>query len=248
MRNIRIGRVDYLNTLPLFYRLDDFTVVKGHPADLVKKIREGEIDAGIISSAEYFFNPDDYFVLPRISVSSRGSVCSVLLLSEVPAEEIKKVRITPRSLTSRYLLLYFFDRMGIPRPEEVPSGEDAILAIGDDALENKDNYPYSYDLGEQWYRLTGLPFVFALFLVRKGVPQRLITELYEGILYSKESFFRDMEEGRIFPDDTFVRDYLTECIDYELGKDHLDSLEIFFGFMERETGKPAPDSISLFRP
>ncbi len=248
MGMIRVGKVAYLNTLPLFYSLEGFEIVEGHPPDLVKKLRGGDIDAGIVSSVEYFFNPEDYYVLPGVSISSRGKVCSVLLLSHKPIHEVLRVRITPRSLTSRYLVLYILKEIYGITPEEVPYGEDALLSIGDEALRLKHEFPHVYDLGEEWFKHTGLPFVFALFLVRREVPENQVLRLIERLRVSIEDFFRDLESGRLHipGDKEFLRDYFTSCIDYSLGEDHMRSLEIFFRFVEKETGRPAPKTISLF--
>ena len=243
---LRVGKVSYSNTLPLFYSLKGFDLIEGHPSELAKKLREGEIDAGIVSSAEYFFNPEGYLVLPEISISSRGKVCSVLLLSKKPIEDVTSVRITPSSLTSRYLLSYLLKEVYGTNPQEVTQREDALLSIGDEALKLKENYDYTYDLGEEWFKHTGLPFVFALFLVRKDAPSGRVKELYKGIKTSLKTFFSELESGRLDLGEDFLKHYLSECIDYGLGEEHIRSLMEFFRFMERETGKPAPETISLF--
>ncbi|WP_457599946.1 menaquinone biosynthesis protein [Hydrogenivirga sp.] len=243
---LKVGKVSYLNTMPLFYSLKGFDLVEGHPAELVKKLRQGEIDAGIVSSAEYFLNPEDYLILPDVSISSRGKVCSVLLLSDRPVKEIKRVRITPSSLTSRYLLGYVLKKIYGVSPEEVSDGEEAQLVIGDEALKLREDYPFVYDLGEEWFRKTGLPFVFALFLVRKDAPKGRVYELYKGIKTSLREFFERLDRNEIDLPGEFFREYFSSCIDYGFGDDHLKSLERFFAFMKEETGKPAPESISLF--
>ena len=244
---LRIGRVNYLNTEPLFYRLSGFEIVEGSPAELVKELREGRIDGGIVSSAELFLNPELYRALPGVSISSREKVCSVLLLSKRPVEEVRKIRITPSSLTSRYLLFYLLKEVYSLEVEEVVEGEDAFLSIGDEALRERDKFPYSYDLGEMWYREKGLPFVFALFLLRKDVDLDRARDLLEGLKGSLRAFFDDLEKGLCVSSD-FEREYFLECIDYGLGTDHLRSLSIFFSFLERETGKPASDISDLFLP
>jgi len=244
---LKVGKVNYLNTLPLFYELEGFEIVEGSPAELVKEMREGRIDAGIVSSAELFFNPDLYRILPGLSISSREKVCSVLLLSHKRIEEVERIRITPSSLTSRYLILYFLKEVYGKDVEEVVEGEDALLSIGDDALREKESYPYSYDLGELWYRERGLPFVFALFLIRKEVSRPLGEDLYKGIKASLNRFYRNLREGKVRLS-AFEREYFMKCIDYGLGEDHLRSLDLFFSFLERETGKPAPSISDLFLP
>ena len=246
---MRIGKVSYSNTLPLFYSLKGFDIVEGHPADLVKKLREGCIDAGIVSSVEVFFNPENYLILPDISISSKGKVCSVLLLSRKPIEDIKSVRITPSSLTSRYLLEFIMKEVYEKVLPEVPEGEeDAVLVIGDSALKLREEYEFSYDLGGEWFNYTGLPFVFALFLVRREVPQEEARRIYTAVRASVKDFFADLGKGKVKLSDAFLNRYLFECIDYSLGEEHLRSLELFFSFMERETGRPAPDISALFLP
>ncbi len=245
---VKVGKVGYLNTLPLFYSLKGFKVVEGHPSELVKMLRSGDIEAGIVSSAELFFNPNSYWVLPDISISSKGKVCSVLLLSKKPVGEIESLQITPNSLTSRYLLLYLLKEVYKVLPREVSHGGDARLVIGDEAIDLRKSYPFSYDLGEEWFKHTELPFVFALFLVRKEVPEGYIKKLYKGLKTSLRTFFEDLEKGRVdfLEEEKFLKEYFSSCIDYSLTEEHLESLKMFFSFMERETGRPAPEVISLF--
>jgi len=245
---LRIGKVSYINTLPLFYRLRGFPLIEGHPAELVKALRASDIDAGIVSSVEFFFNPTDYWILPDVSISSRGRVRSVLLLSSKPVHRIRKVRITSGSLTSRYLLLYILKKLYGVEVEEVAGGEDAFLTIGDQALFIGESYPHVLDLGEEWHRATGLPFVFALFLIRKDAPAERVSALHTRIVSSVELFMKDLREGRISLPSGIDPSYFTQCIDYTLKEEHLRSLRRFFAFMEEETGKPAPEVISLFRP
>ncbi len=245
---LKVGKVSYLNTLPLFYSLEGFEIIEGHPSELVKALRKGIIDAGIVSSAEYFFNPESYFILPDISISSKGKVCSVLLLSKKPMQKVQRIKITPSSLTSRYLLFYLLKEVYDHEVEEVVEGEDAFLAIGDEALQLRENFPFIYDLGEEWFRTQRLPFVFALFLVRKDAPKERVYKLYEGIKSSLMKFFKDFKTGKVnLPANRgFLKEYFSKCIDYGLGEEHLESLKKFFSFMEKETGKPAPKIISLF--
>ncbi len=245
---LRVGKVSYINTLPLFYRLRGFSVVEGHPAELVKALRASDIDAGIVSSVEFFLNPADYWILPDVSISSRGEVKSVLLLSTKPVNRIKRIRITSRSLTSRYLLLYILKELYGVEAEEVTGNEDAFLTIGDQALSLRESYPHVLDLGEEWHRATGLPFVFALFLVRKDAPAERVSSLHREVVNSVGAFMRDLREGRVSLPPGVDPSYFTRCIDYTLGEEHLRSLRRFFAFMERETSKPAPEVISLFRP
>jgi len=230
---MKVGKVSFSNTTPLFYSLEGFEIVEGVPSELVLKLRKGEIGAGIVSSVEYFFNPDLYYILPDISISSRGRVCSVKLFSRKPITEVSGIRITKASITSRYLLYYIFERKyNLPVPPERENGE-AMLLIGDEAMEVQD-YPFVYDLGKEWYDLHGLPFVFALFLVRRDVDPKEARILYTKVKESLRKFYTcGLErEERIY--------YFKECIDYSLGEEHLKALDLFFGYLEEKMGKEKP--------
>ncbi len=243
---LRVGKVSYANTMPLFYRWKGFELVEGHPSHLVKLLRKGNIGAGIVSSVEYFFNPDIYWVLPGVSISSRGKVCSVLLLSQKPLREIRRIKITSASLTSKFLLRYLLKEVHCVPFKEVEQKEDAFLSIGDEAMRIRNAYPFVYDLGEEWFRSTSLPFVYALFLVRKEVAKEHVQKLHRQIRSCLSSFFKDLKVKRVPLPNDLDQEYFTSCIDYSLTDEHISSLKLFFSFVERETGKPAPETISLF--
>ncbi|HIQ49305.1 MAG TPA: hypothetical protein EYH58_06730 [Aquifex aeolicus] len=235
----KVGKVSYVNTIPLFHKLKSFPIIEGVPSKLVKLLRDGEIQAGIVSSVEYFFFPEKYLILPNISISSKGSVCSVKLFSHKPIEEIKNVNITSASLTSRYLLYYIFEeKFGFLPEEKKLSDAEAILLIGDEAMENERYpyvYPYVYDLGEEWYKFHKLPFVFALFLVRRDADKDFSKRLYKEIIESLNSFFKEAINN--FKEYRF---YFTNCIDYSLKEEHLRSLDIFFEYLSKKFRKGKP--------
>jgi len=170
---LRVGKVYYLNTLPLFEFLDcEFVeIVEGSPSELVDLLRKGEIDGGIVSSVEYFLNGEDYCILPDISISSKKKIGSVIIFSEKPLWEVSKFFITPESLTSRIFSLYLLEYIYGVKVEEIESRDEAeaVLLIGDEAISEiqRSTYPFVYDLAEEWYKIFKLPFIFALFLFRK---------------------------------------------------------------------------------
>jgi len=229
----KVGKVSYLNTLPLFYSLEGFEIVEGVPSELVQKLRNGEIQAGIVSSVEYLFNPQDYLILSGISISSKGSVCSVKLFSKEPMENIREVSITKASLTSRYLLSYLFEKKYGFLPEENPDAH-AKLLIGDEAMD-VEGYDFVYDLGEEWFKIHRLPFVFALFLVRRdtniGEAKRLRKEIKKGI----KKFF-DEGLGNVKNKEYYFRN----CLDYSLGREHIRSLRIFYEYLAQKFKQNTP--------
>ncbi|MGD0281322.1 MAG: menaquinone biosynthesis protein, partial [Dissulfurispiraceae bacterium] len=188
-----IGRIPYANLFPIFYILEHevdcslYTFVEGVPSLLNRMLREGEVDISPSSSLEYLRNPDRYRIISNHSISSRGPVGSILFFTTKPLEELDGAAVlaSSQSETSVALLKIVLGKFyglsakvdAVPNPEQ--AGE-AFLLIGDDALRQQaihllspiTRYPYVYDLGEIWYRQTGLPFVFALWIVRNDIPEK----------------------------------------------------------------------------
>jgi chorismate dehydratase len=183
----RLGRTDYINTKPVFYGFDKsavneaFVTIRGEPSHLNHLLAEGELDISLVSSAAYASNSEKYLILPDLSISSFGPVGSVLLLSKVPFEKLdrKLIVLTESSASSiqliKFLLTALFSvtptyRKGKITLHDIPKNDcHGILSIGDEALRLRQRsiFPHVLDLGQAWYQLTGLPFVFALWAVRK---------------------------------------------------------------------------------
>lgn len=183
----RLGRTDYINTKPVFYGFDKsavneaFATIRGEPSYLNHLLAEGKLDISLISSAAYAFDSEKYLILPDLSISSFGPVESVLLLSKVPFEKLggKLIVLTESSASSvqliKFLLTALFNVDPMYRKGKITlddmSKNDCygILSIGDDALRlrRRSIFPHVLDLGQAWYQITGLPFVFALWAVRK---------------------------------------------------------------------------------
>ncbi|AEG59827.1 menaquinone biosynthetic enzyme MqnA/MqnD family protein [Desulforamulus ruminis] len=190
MANIRLGQVNYLNTLPVYHALEDgivpFTgqLVKGPPTMLNRMFLEGDLDVTCISSVEYARNVEQCLILPNLSVSADGPVQSIFLFSHVPVTELegKKVNLTSSSSTSVALLKVLFDhyyhvtanyQTVPPDLEEMMASADGALLIGDDAMRAhlkvcREKLPYHItDLGEAWKQFTGEKMVFALWVINK---------------------------------------------------------------------------------
>lgn len=191
-RTLRVGQIPYANLLPIFhaltthFSLDGVRFVRGTPSELNGKLRAGRLDISPSSSIEYAKHPDRYLLCPGISVSSRSKVMSVLLLSGEPPGKISDdpIAVSAASDTSVVLLeILLKESLGkrnrLVRThasvKEALRRHPACLAIGDDALRASmdGTARYSTDLGGWWRRETGLPFVFALWIVSRGsIPGR----------------------------------------------------------------------------
>ncbi|MHC1741960.1 MAG: menaquinone biosynthetic enzyme MqnA/MqnD family protein [Syntrophobacteraceae bacterium] len=198
---LKLGKIGFLNVLPIYHPLETgivshpFEIVSGHPARLNGLMARGELDLSVVSSVEVARNPERYFVIPELSIGCLGAVQSVLLLSRKPIELLDGQRIlaTTQSHTSVALLKILF-QVRMRRSVSLTSGNcteavagdnppEAFLAIGDEALRLREDprYPFQMDLGEAWHRWTGLPFVFALWVVQRRTVERAHGDLAGAI-------------------------------------------------------------------
>jgi chorismate dehydratase len=227
---LRLGKVSYKNTLPLFYgwKLPFVEIVEGTPSELANGISVGMLDGGILSSLYYIQSGARFSLLPDISISSFGKVRSVLILSEKPLEEIRTLKISPESLSSNFITYAVLKKyLKIPVRFVKGGKTDAELVIGDRALERlKVNpTPFVYDVGELWFKNTGLPAVFAVFIVPTRwlvrYPEKA-SELALTLINSKERFFKDLPDLNL---DGETKDYLLN-LNYDFREPHLESLKL----------------------
>lgn len=196
---MRLGYIDFLNSLPVYYGLEsgavalpnDVELVKAVPAVLNRKMAAGELDVSPMSSVEYARNADSLVLLPDLSINSAGFVHSVYLCFRNGIESLQggTICMSAESATSHVLLkILLKKRFGIDAkltvgdadPEEIGAkspagaGYDGVLLIGDAAMKASLAYPNlgRVDLGDEWTRWTGTPMVFAVWAARREFAQR----------------------------------------------------------------------------
>src|SRR6202011_3428609 len=118
-------------------------------------------------------------VVPDIAITSHGPVLSVTLFSRRPWAEIRRVALDAGSRTSAALTQILLRKRHGVAPELVPlamdadaedTDADAVLLIGDRAMRAcLPGFTYAFDLGQEWFDWTGLPFVYAVWAVREEV-------------------------------------------------------------------------------
>jgi chorismate dehydratase len=243
---IRVGAVSYLNAKPLYYRLEEFapgvSLEMDLPSRLADRLAAGDLDVALIPSVEYLRGASrGYQIVPDFAIAARGPVRSVKLFSRVPPERIERLALDAGSRTSQALARVWLDaRFGVrpgriePLPMGVPLQEstaDAVLLIGDRAMKVPDEgFHTVVDLAEAWRSLTGLPFVFALWVVRAGVdlgdlPEALARSRDEGRVHAGALA---VEHGpRLGLDVGTCYDYLTRVLSYELGDREIAGLRRF---------------------
>jgi chorismate dehydratase len=221
----RIGSVHYLNAAPLTRGIES-ELIYTTPAKLAQMLRRDELDAALVSITEVLLH-DRYDILDGIAIASLSEVYSVLLAHQKPLTEVKEVFCDPASLTSVNLLKVLLAERGL-QPEFKPlesypaaSEKDFVLLIGDPAIEFQ-RAPHRheiFDLGSAWLELTGLPFVYAVWALRRGIDNReLRHELKGSRNYGLETLDQLIETREEFDED-FRRDYFEWHIHYHLATD-----------------------------
>lgn len=183
-RQLRIGAVSYLNTRPLTFALErlapEATVRVDLPSRLADDLAAGRLDVATIPSVEYF-RGTGYTIVSDACIACEGPVRSVKLCSRVPIDQIRTLALDEGSRTSAALArILLKERFGLePELQRLPIGAsvddstaEAAVLIGDRAMRPQQTYRFDWDLGEQWFCWTGLPFVFSMWIARQGVDLR----------------------------------------------------------------------------
>lgn len=255
IKKVKIGRISYINASPVYYGLDRdlkpewFDLITAPPATLNGQLETGEIDISPVSSAAYAKNHDKWYLLPDLSISCFGAVMSVVLVSRKPINELngKKIFLSEESASAASLVRYICNIKGLQpefissqvlKPSDVDASVDAALVIGDAALTEKwnDSFKFVYDLGEMWKELTGLPFVFAVWAVRKEFANQypdVLKEIYRLFMMSKTSgknHRNDIVQTAV--DKTGLAHDICEkyfeLLECDFEKPHIKGLECFF--------------------
>lgn len=238
----------------------DGQLVDGIPSALNRQMADGTLDVSVISAVEYARDAKRYLLLPDLAISCDGPVRSVMLFSKRPAEELDRARVllSRSSMTSVALLQLLFENVWHVAPEFAPGNaelhdihqfareeHDARLVIGDAALRlhagpgaaedraEAPAYPYVYDLGAEWKRWTGLPFVFAVWVAQRTVPVDASLRVHAGLIASRDWGIRhtdvlaEQAATAAGVARTVAAEYLSG-LDYGLSYEHLAGLTEFF--------------------
>ena len=254
MRRLRISAISYLNTAPLLWDFEhgaagsDFDISYTVPSQCAASLQAGTADIGIIPAAAYATIPG-LAVLPGVAIASRRAVRSILLVSKVPLDDIGSVALDTSSLTSVALLQVLFakwwggGRSFTPMPPDLDAmldQHDAGLLIGDPALQVDRSRYQTYDLAEEWIRLTGKPFVFAFWAVRQAALAQAASEaaLVATFQESRDHGLQPQNLKQIAAEwaprlgitQEEVTTYLTQNIHYQLDAECIAGLQLFYRY------------------
>jgi chorismate dehydratase len=249
MEKIRVSAVKYINSYPFMIGLREGEVAEMidlevcHPSECADRLLTGKTDLGLIPVA-MIANMDEYHLVGDYCLSTNGEVRTVLLVSNTPFEEISTIYLDYRSRSSvtlcRILAVKSWKReyIWLPAPEEfditaMTHGEAAVM-IGDRCFEYARHFRYRLDLGLEWKKFTGLPFVFACWVSAHELPERFTSvfnrALEQGLERRNEAVALLSEGAAATPGEVIF--YLNHNIDYRLDDRKKEALALFLEYIK----------------
>jgi chorismate dehydratase len=247
MRNVpsrvRVGAVSYLNTKPLVHELErlapEAELVYDLPSRLADDLAAGRLDAALIPSIELFRGPG-YRIVSDACIACRGPVLSVKVLARVAMPRVRTLALDEGSRTSVALTrILLRERFGLEpdlrpfligvRVEDVDA--DAVVVIGDRAIHPPDMpVAETWDLGEEWCRWAGLPFVFAVWAARRdarlaGLEQALGASRDLGV--ASVDAIAEREAAAVGLTHAACVSYFRNHLHFQLGARELAGLRLF---------------------
>ena len=256
MSKLRLGRIAFINVAPIYYALENnilnhnFELIADVPSHLNEMMCQGQLDLSACSCLEYARRWRRYYLAEDLCIASNGPVMSVLLLSQKPLTQLDgaEILISGQSHTSVILTqLLLKERMQVEATirighvsMELAKGHEpcAFLAIGDEALKfaKHPKYPYVLDLAEAWHSWTGLPFVFAVWIISRqsyqaghfqqdpSIPLRASRDY--GLQHLDLCI--DSVEKCTPLDRAALKIYYQQALNYKLGPEELKGLQLFY--------------------
>ncbi len=245
---IKVSAVQYLNTKPYLSAFEHLQadwpldVSLETPAQCATVMREGNVSMGLVPVAEVPSLPR-YQPLSRWGIAADGEVASVLLVSDFPIDMITLVYDDEQSRTSNLLariLLREYEGFEVTfknfstEARRVDDDQEfaAFVVIGDRALTTTRDFAYRYDLAALWKKHTGLPFVFAQWLVHPDLPDDFLEAVDQAFEGSVSSIERQVGQWAAAYPDVDILYYLTRNIRYRLNEQELAGLRHFYGHMQ----------------
>jgi chorismate dehydratase len=252
---VRIGAVKYLNARPLTFCLPRLAPRAELTFDLPSRLADGlaaaRLDVALVPSIEAIRNPG-YAIVSDACVACEGPVRSIKLYSRVRVERIRTLALDEGSRTSAAMTRILLKEQFALEPElrSLPIGTpledsaaDATMLIGDRGLLPADGrFEFVWDMGEEWLRWTGLPFVFAMWTARPGIDLRGVGDLLcsardEGV--SRLGEIAQVEAPSVGIPEAECLSYLRDNLCFRLRQRQLRGLELFCKLAGRHGLVPA---------
>jgi chorismate dehydratase len=244
---MNIGRIPYLSCEPFYFEMDrrGMALYDLQPSALADAMAKGEIDAGPVSLVDCFRLTDDFRFLAGFCVATIRKSSNVLLHSKQPIETLSDTRIgiaSEASTASRLLQILLALKYQVQPAAYVTLADsyDAFLLVGNEGLRQRGgrrDYPHIYDLGAEWHQWTGLPFVFARWLVRKDMDRKAVAVLEDALYVGMQDWADGLFHPSASRDDVLMhpRDILeyTQGLRYFIGVPEQRAIDRFRQYLDQ---------------
>lgn len=240
---LNIAAVSYLNTRPYLLGIEKYLNVPYRihtypPRECTEKLKTGYANMGLVPAATL---PElhDFIPISDFGIVAYSRVYSVSLYSQVELNQITHIFLDYQSRTSVALTQVLCQNFWKINPTFIPAYPDyekeiththAGIIIGDRAIHLKPNYNYDFDLAEAWYTYTQLPFVFAVWVIRKDfyspLLHHMLNEVFDKAISEKEKHYAQWAKEHYLPQN-IVAEYLTKYIHYEISPKAQNGLNLF---------------------
>lgn len=266
---ISLGVVSYLNTIPLTAGLehhDSIELLSDVPAAQIDLIQSGRVDLALCSVVNVARSEVPLQIVPVGMLGCAGKTMTVRLFSRVPLHEVTRVHCDTDSHTSVALMevllrelhgiqpeLVPFQAQGLSRIDVADAAEmESLLLIGDKVVTSDiadELSEHQIDLGEAWFEMTGLPFVFATWICPAELTPEQSTRVHAAAQVLND--MRQHNSQRLpelaahyapqfgWPED-LARQYMTELLRYDLDDRAIQGMRRFI-----ELSSGSADSIRL---
>jgi chorismate dehydratase len=247
IKPIKVVAVSYLNTLPFIYGLEQYKpgllpieLDLQIPAMCAKKIKDNKAEVGLVPVGA-LKNIENYEIISDFCIGAEQMVKSVLLLSDVPLSEIERIYLDYQSATSVRLVQVLAREFWKITPEFIPSypgfeqaisGKTAGVLIGDRTFNLPKEFNYTFDLADNWYQFTKLPFVFACWISIKPLEAEFKEEFNNALKLGVSNIDKVLEFYADRVDQNInLKDYYENCISYSFDEQKKQGLQKFLNYL-----------------
>lgn len=248
MKTHRLCAVSYLNTKPFLYGLlqsplaETLRMETAIPSECARRLQAGEVDIALVPVA-VLAELEEYHVLSDYCIGTDGPVKTVGIYGDVPIHEMEAIYLDHHSRTSAMLTRLLLAEYWRESPVLLPTAEGYVdniggttggLVIGDRAIGLEDRFRYAYDLGTEWKKHSGLPFVFAAWVSREQ-PDPVFSRAFNAALRAGLDHIPELQLLLPSPRPDFdLTEYYTRYISYELDEPKRRAMERFLNFCREQ--------------
>ena len=259
---LRVAAIRFLNPAPLMWDFEhpplNATMARRYqvdwmlPSECADRLASGTADLGLVPIASLAVTPG-LRILPGCTIASKHRVRSLLLVRRAhqPLQKLRTVAADTASRTTiahARILFHHWDNPAVeflPMPgnlDRMLDRADAAIVIGDPALlaleeranreERSGEVLVYHDLAEEWRRVTGLPFVSAVWGAAPHSPVN--DSVAQDLNWSRDHGLANIDalvaewSAKLPLSDDVIRSYFTSNIHYVLDEECQEGMRCFF--------------------